>query len=511
MASPTKNTKSTPTARATPASPAKTSRTAAKQPTATKSPAAPRGRSPKPAKAPAKSRTPLPPLVGSEITSYPRALRYLSRLSDFERMRIVRYTSQNFDLDRMRGLLRKMGDPQKRFRSVHVAGTKGKGSTCAMAAAMLQGNGYRVGLYASPHLNDVRERITVNGTPITQADFIRFVREIEPLVAKAKLTPTYFDVLTAIAFRHFAEQKVDLAVVETGLGGRLDSTNVLLPEVTAITSISKDHTAQLGHTLTAIATEKAGIFKAGIPAVIAPQEPAVEAALRKVADAADAPLDTLGGSIEFSYRFEASRLLGRHNRVCLTTDASKFEHLACPLLGEHQAINLGVALAILDKLKARGFPINDQRATEGLEGVVMPGRMETIGHNPRVVVDCAHNAASIDAMLKAIGQNVSYDSLVVIFGCCSDKDVDGMLQRITCGADKVIFTKVNNIRSADPHDLSAKYVERYGKMSQVAETLEEAFDIARRAVSKEDLIVVTGSFYLVGEARRLFEARRKSA
>ena len=180
------------------------------------------------------------------INSYAKALRFLASLTDYERLRIVRYNSQNFDLDRMRTLLKKLGNPQDQFRSVHVAGTKGKGSTCAMIASMLQATGYKTGLYTSPHLIDIRERIQINGEMISQADFARLVRLIEPIVARMKPTPTYFDVLTAIAFKYFAEQKVEIAVVETGLGGRLDSTNVLKPEVTAITSISKDHMAQLG-------------------------------------------------------------------------------------------------------------------------------------------------------------------------------------------------------------------------------------------------------------------------
>ena len=451
----------------------------------------------------------------AEVTTYPRALRYLAKLSDFERMRIVRYTSQNFDLGRMRTLLKKLGNPHEQFRSVHVAGTKGKGSTCAMTAAMLEANGYRVGLYSSPHLIDVRERITIGGDLISQVDFTRLVRECEPhvrsMAQRQRVTPTYFDVLTAVAFKYFAEKKVDIAVVETGLGGRLDSTNVLTPEVSAVTAISKDHCAQLGHTLAAIAGEKGGIFKPGVPAVTCEQPPEVEAALRQKADEAGAVLDVCGKTVEFSYRFEASRMLGRHNRVCLTTERSRFEHVSVPLLGEHQAVNLGVALCIIDKLKARGLPIDDVRAAEGLATVRLAGRMETLGLNPRVIVDCAHNAASVDAMFKAVGQNVSYDSLVVVFGCCSDKDVPGMLQRITCGADKVIFTRVNNVRSADPHELSAQYVEKYGKMAQVAQNLEEAMGIARRAVGKDDLIVITGSFYLVGEAKRLLQARRKSA
>lgn len=448
---------------------------------------------------------PEPHKVPNPSAGMGKALKFLGTLADFERLRIVRYNDQNFNLERMRTLLKKIGNPHEAYRTIHVAGTKGKGSTCAMIASMLEANGYKVGLYTSPHLVDIRERVSINGTLIPIADFARLVRMIEPVIAKIKPLPTYFDVLTAIAFKYFEEQKVELAVIETGLGGRLDSTNVVKPEVTAITSISKDHMQQLGYTLEKIAAEKAGIFKAGTPAVSVQQELGVEAVLKQVADKVGAPFDIAGKSIEFSYRFESSRMMGPHNRVCLTTPLSKFEHLAVPLLGEHQAINCGLALAVIDKLKTRGIAINDSRAMEGLAKTTIPGRMELVKQTPRVLVDGAHNAASLDAMMRAIGQHIPYDSMVVIFGCCADKDVAGMLERITSGADKVIFTKVNNIRTADPNELSARYQELYGKMAQVANTLEDALAIANRAVTKEDLICITGSFYLVGEAKRLFQ------
>ena len=199
-------------------------------------------------------------------------------------------------------------------------------------------------------------------------------------------------------------------------------------------------------------------------------------------------------------------MLGPHNRICLTTPNSRFEHLAVPLLGEHQAINCGLALAIIDRLKSRGFTINDAKALEGLSKTIVPGRMELVSQTPRVLVDGAHNAASVDAMMRAIGQHVPYDSMVVIFGCCGDKDIPGMLERITSGADKVIFTKVDSVRTADPEELAARYIELYGKMAQVAPTLKDALEIAYRAVTKEDLICITGSFYLVGEAKKLFAA-----
>src|SRR4051812_32432483 len=275
----------------------------------------------------------------AQPSNYTKALRFLATLADFERLRIVRYNSNNFNLDRMRLLLKKMGNPHDKFKSVHIAGTKGKGSTCAMIASMLEACGYKVGMYTSPHLNDIRERITINGEMISRHDFARCVRSIAPIANKLKPSPTYFDVLTAAAFKYFADQKVDIAVVETGLGGRLDSTNVIKPEIAAITSISKDHMQQLGNTLPLIAGEKAGIFKHGVPALTVVQEPGVEEVLKAAADKVGAPFDVCGKTIEFSYRFESSRMAGPHNRVCLTTPNSKFEHLSVPLLGEHQAIN----------------------------------------------------------------------------------------------------------------------------------------------------------------------------
>jgi dihydrofolate synthase/folylpolyglutamate synthase len=448
-----------------------------------------------------------PVIPNPGLQGFVKAMKFLNTLSDYERLRIVRYNHETFNLDRMRLLLKKLGNPQDKFRSVHIAGTKGKGSTCAMVAAMLQASGYKVGVYTSPHLVDIRERIAINGELISQADFARMARLVEPIVAHSRPVPTYFDALTAMAFKYFAERKVDIAVVETGLGGRLDSTNVIMPEVTAITSISKDHMAQLGTTLKQIATEKAGIFKPGIPAISVVQDPEATAAMKAVAEKVGAPLDICGSTIEFSYRFESSRMLGPHNRVCLNTPNSKFEHLAVPMVGEHQAINCGLALCIIDKLKTRGIAINDARAMEGLAKVSLPGRMEMLSTTPRVICDGAHNAASLDAVMRAIGQHIPYDSMVLIFGCCADKDVTGMLERITSGADKVIFTHVNNIRSANPHELAARYVELYGKMAQVAETLEDALSIANRAVTKEDLICITGSFYLVGEAMKYFAAK----
>jgi len=413
------------------------------------------------------------------------------------------YNRTNFSLSRMTRLLATMGNPHRQIKTVHIAGTKGKGSTATMLAHMLRATGYKVGLYTSPHLLTIRERIWVDGKIIGETHFSRMARRfVEAL--KDGVQPKYFEALTAIAFAYFAERKVDIAVIETGLGGRLDSTNVIKPEVCGITSISYDHVEQLGHSLSSIAAEKAGILKTGVPVISAPQVPEVKKVLQAAAAKARAPLCLTGEDIEFSVRFESSRAFGPHTRLSLTTENSRFEHLHVPLLGAHQAINCSLALGILDALKGRGFEIDDQRAIAGLSNVRLPGRMETINENPRILVDTAHNAASIDALMRAIGQNVPYDSMVVIFGCNKDKDVLGMLRHIQLGADKVIFTSTGSPRTVDPDDLASAFSERSGKMVQVAPKLEDAIHIASSAVTKEDLICITGSFYLVGLAKNLY-------
>ena len=219
-----------------------------------------------------------------------------------------------------------------------------------------------------------------------------------------------------------------------------------------------------------------------------------------------------GEDIEFSYRVESSRTDGCHARVCLTTPQSRFEHLPVPLLGEHQALNCGLALALLDQLKAKGMKIDDDLAMEGLGGVKVPGRMELINESPRMLVDGAHNAASVQALMRAIGQHIPYDSMVLVFGCAADKDIAGMMQQVATGADKVIFTAAkSNARSADPKDLAEAYEECSGRVAQVAPTLDEAITIAQSAASREDIICITGSFYLVGEAKKLMPAKRRRA
>jgi dihydrofolate synthase/folylpolyglutamate synthase len=442
--------------------------------------------------------------VEPAVTPYSKALDFLNNHTDYERMRVVRYNTTTFNLDRMRALLKYLGNPHLRIKTAHVAGTKGKGSTCHMLAALCQAGGLKTGLYTSPHLIDIRERVQINGEMIAPHALVEHVRKLEPALRKMTADrPTFFEIFTALALNYFAQQNVDIAVIETGLGGRLDSTNVLTPEVTAVTSISKDHMQVLGHTLSRIAEEKAGIFKKDVPALTCTQEPEVLSVLRRVAGNAKTVLEVVGTDIEFSYRFEAARPMGPHMRVCLSTERSRFEHLAVPLLGEHQAINCGLALAMFDKLRARGLPLDDVRALEGLANLKLPGRLETINHDPRVIIDGAHNAASLQALFRGIGQHIAYDSLVVVFGCNCDKDIDGMLEQVSLGADKVIFTRTkNNPKAADPNELAGLYTERYGKMAQVAHSYADALDIAERAVSREDLIVVTGSFYLIGEAKQ---------
>jgi dihydrofolate synthase/folylpolyglutamate synthase len=438
--------------------------------------------------------------------SYQQAIEYLFGKTDYEKQERVRYNTTTFDLSRMEKLLSLLGNPHQKVHTVHIGGTKGKGSTATMLARMLEANNYKVGLYTSPHVVHLHERIAVNSQMITESEMCGLLNRIyAPVEKMSKNPPTFFEIMTALAFMYFVDKAVDIAVIETGLGGRLDSTNVIQPQVVGITSLSIDHQQQLGSTIDLIAEEKAGIFKRGVPAVTVQQEPAAMQVLKSRALAVKAPLSVTGGDIDFSQRFETSKEFGPHTRICLTTPTSKFEHLRVPLHGNHQAINCGLALAMLDKLKAAGYKIDNEKAAEGLGKVSLAGRMEMISTDPRILIDGAHNAASILALIQAIGQNIPYDSMVVIFGCNNDKDIHGMLDKLQYGADKVIFTRSNSPKAASPEDLADMYTEICGKMCQTAPSLGPAIQLAKSAISKEDLICITGSFYLIGEAKMRFQ------
>ena len=439
--------------------------------------------------------------------TYDEAIKYLFNRTNYEQEKHLRYNVDTFSLKRMEHLLSLVGNPHTKVDTVHIAGTKGKGSTATMLARMIEANGYKVGLYTSPHVVDLHERIIINSEMISRTSMLGLLNRIYKAVETVTKTsaPTFFEIMTAIAFMHFADAKADVAVIETGMGGRLDSTNVIKPKVVGITNLSFDHQKQLGSTIGEIAKEKAGIFKPGVPIVTVQQDPDAMRVLKAQAAAVKAPFSVTGVDIDFSHRFETSSEHGPHNRVCLTTPTSKFEHLRVPLHGIHQAVNCGLALAMLDKLKGCGFDIDNDKTIAGLAKVKLPGRMEMICEDPRILIDGAHNAASIRALMYAIGQSIPYDSMIVIFGCNEDKDAKGMLQELQFGADKVVFTRSNSAKAKSPDELVEMYAAISGKMCQSAPAIGEALRLAKSAVDKEDLICITGSFYLIGQAKVRFQ------
>lgn len=449
----------------------------------------------------------------TRFSGYPGALKYLNQCVNLEKLRPEAIDPDAFKLDRMRAILSALDNPHKAIRCVHIAGSKGKGSTTEMIASCLAECGYAVGVFTSPHLIDVRERIRIGRQQIAQADFTRIMLKLSSITEQieAQYGPiSYFEHLTAMALAYFRDQAVDLAVIECGLGGRLDSTNVVIPEVCAITQIQLEHTEILGETLEEIAAEKAGIFKQGIPAITVPQNQAVQDVLHEQAVEAGTRLLVLGEDMEFSKRFEADKTLGPHTRVCMTTALSEYEHLAVPLPGAHQAENCGLALAVLDRLRERGYETPEIKVASGLEKTHCHGRMEIFGAKPRILLDGAHTPDSLYALVSAIGSHIRYDSMVVIFGCAGDKKINDMLAAMARGADKIIFTRAKNTpRAADPLDLQKCFSKISPKMTQVARDIVHAFELAGSAVSRDDLVCVTGSFYLVGEARSELLERKK--
>jgi dihydrofolate synthase / folylpolyglutamate synthase len=488
---------------------------------------------------------------------YEAALRFLAGRIDYERAASMPNSEEAFKLDRMRELLRRLGNPHEGLPIVHVAGTKGKGSTSAMIAAVLSAAGCRTGLFTSPHLERVEERIMLDGRLCSAdelADLVELVRpHVEDLdrgvgcqpapqssaakAAPSEHGPTYFEILTAMALCHFA-QNADAAVLEVGLGGRLDSTNVCTPGVSVITSISLDHTRQLGETLAAIATEKAGIIKPGVPVVsgVTAEEP--RAVIRRVAAENGCPLAELGVDFGFEYHppthLEAAPSPARFDfikprPVVAPENTAPGATFVLGMLGRHQAANAAVALAALEAFRPAGWAIPETAIRRGLAGVVWPARIEVVSRRPTVILDAAHNPASIEALVEVLDERFSTPRRLLLFATSQDKDSRGMLRRLLNRFEHIIFTRYQeNPRGVPAEQLSAAAAElsaagnhlatappiagdgheaRATSAIQTAQTPADAWGAIHRLARPDDLICITGSFFLAAEMRRQIAAR----
>jgi dihydrofolate synthase/folylpolyglutamate synthase len=412
-------------------------------------------------------------------------------------------------LDRMRTLLARLGNPQKRLRIIHVAGSKGKGSTAAMLAAILRRAGYRTGLFTSPHLCQVEERFQVDGVPITRDELTTLLTEVQHVVSRRRgdTTPTFFEVATAVGFLHFVRRRVEAAVLEVGLGGRLDSTNVCDPAVALITSISYDHTKQLGNRLASIAAEKAGIVKPRRPAVSGAVVPEARLVIERICRERGAPLRQLGDDFHFRYQpGQISAQVTQPARVQVSTARRRWPILELNLLGEHQAANAAVVIACIEVLRDQGWHLPDDAVAAGLREMNWPARLEVIQRQPLVVLDCAHNVASAHAVVETLRTSFGATRRLLVFAGSSDKDLAGMFRVLTPHFAEAYLTRyTDNPRGVAAEDLAALWDANGGGSRALYRNPAEAWQAARSAAGTDDLICITGSVFLAGELRPLLK------
>jgi dihydrofolate synthase/folylpolyglutamate synthase len=435
--------------------------------------------------------------------NYQMALDYILSFADYER---VPRSALVFDLRRIEMLLERFGNPQGAARSIHVAGTKGKGSTAAMIASILNQAGYRTGLYTSPHLLTFTERIQVEGKPIAEDVFARLVEVLKPGVeavnhfgAFGELTT--FELLTALAFTYFKESRADYQVLETGLGGRLDATNVVRPEACAITSISLDHMDVLGDTLARIAREKAGIIKPGCTVVCSPQSPEAMAVIEGTCREREARLVRVGSDVAWC-------------RQAFSPEGQFFElrgmlasyELEIPLLGEHQLENAATAVAVVEILAEAGAKVSPESIAPGLVQVRWPGRLQILRREPWVIVDGAHNADSARRLVEALKRYFDFDRAFLIFGASSDKNIDEMVAELTSLPSEVIVTSSRHPRAVESTVLVDQF-SKWGIIPEVAENVASAVELALARATPGDLICATGSLFIVAELMEYMSRR----
>ena len=445
----------------------------------------------------------------SKLT-YEAAVNYLESFIDYEKKTNYAYNPRVWNLERMRLLLNSLGEPHKKLRVIHIAGSKGKGSTAAMIHAILNAAGYKTGLYTSPHLITPLERFRINSQLMSKNQFCELVEQLQPHIDKVnKKTDigklSFFEIYTAIGFLFFVVEKVDFLVLEVGLGGRLDATNVVEPLVSVITQISLEHTNLLGDNLPSIATEKAGIIKPNGLVMSSPQQPEVMEVIEKSCAEKISQLFQVGKDISF----ERLGINQSGQYFTLKSNIAEYPQFHLPLLGKHQLINAATAVGAVELLRFHGYTISEEQIKIGFEQTNWPARMQVIGHEPTILLDVAHSPQSVRVLRESIIETFIYDKLILIVGISEDKDIKGIGAELCPIADIAILTKASsNPRVATPASIKREW-EEFDVLLVIKDTVASALNYARSIAGKNDLICITGSFYPLGEAMTLLGVSTK--
>ncbi len=407
-------------------------------------------------------------------------------------------------LERITTLLNSLNNPHHQLQAIHVTGTNGKGSVCRFLGSILTHAGYKTGIYLSPHLERFSERMLINGHEISDDELIKLVQQIKPVVSRLEkkgIIPTFFEIITAMAFTHFYQQKVDFVVVEVGLGGRFDATNVIQPLLSIITNISLEHTQYLGDDVTSVAYEKAGIIKSNVPVVTAAVNEAL-LVIEAVAREKQVSLINVTSGIwkRTHYSHESQQFI--------ITGKLKDYQVQTSILGEYQGQNLGVTVHALEQLQLMGIFISDTDIIEGISTTENPGRMEILSYEPIVLLDGAHNAAGMNMLVTSLRNDFSFNNLIMIVGILRDKNIEEMLKSLLEISHIIIFTQSENPRASEPEHLASLALNCGFKGKIIIEpSLEKAIKIAFKKVNKNDIVCISGSLFTVGEARTILLKR----
>lgn len=420
-----------------------------------------------------------------KVTTYKQAVQYLYGLQKY---------GIKFGLSKTSNILKAMGNPHLGQKYIHVAGTNGKGSVSAMIESILMKAGMKVGFYSSPHLVRFTERFRINRKEIPRAKTMELVNELLDAIDPSQ-PPTFFEATTAMALSFFAREKADISIMEVGMGGRLDATNVIKPIVSIITNISLEHQSFLGNRLIDIAGEKAGIIKKGVGLITAVAQPTVAALFEETCKAKKAPFHRLGRDFRYRSKGDEISYFGMRRNV---------RGLKPGLQGEYQHRNTALALAAIEIIEAKGYSISDKNIAEGLSNTIWPGRMQVISHDPLVIVDGAHNPGAARELAHSIKKGFSYNRLIVVAGIMEDKDINSIIRLISPVADYIISTRPDYYRAADPGRIM-KEVSAAGKKGETVDSLPVAIAKAKAMASPRDLILITGSLFTAGEALTILD------